>query len=134
VGSSAFSIHHDTTFYEDPSRYNPFRFSEPRERTAQEALKVESEGGFKKELENAVAKDKTSSMNQTTETFLAWGHGRKACPGRYFATDVLRLMIAAMVKDYDIEPLAARPKNKWLLDTIMPPAGAKIRVRRRVEA
>lgn len=131
VGSSAYSVHHDTAFYNDPYRYNPFRFSEPREHAAREAAKDEVENDTKQELENAVAKDKTSSMNQTTETFLAWGHGRKACPGRYFATDVIRLMIAAMVKDYEIEPLETRPRNKWILDTIIPQAGAKLRIRRR---
>ena len=130
VGSSAFSIHHDTDFYDDPYRYNPFRFSEPRENAAREAS-AEAQTESKESLEAAVARDKTNSMNQTTETFLAWGHGRRACPGRYFATDVIRLMIAAMVKDYEIEPLDSRPKNKWLLDTIVPPTGAQLRVRRR---
>lgn len=131
VGSSAYSIHHDTAFYNDPYSYSPFRFSEPREQAAREAAKAGEEGDMQKELETAVGKDKTSSMNQTTETFLAWGHGRKACPGRYFATDVIRLMIAAMVKDYEIEPLGPRPKNKWILETIIPQAGAKLRIRRR---
>lgn len=133
VGTSAYSIHHDEAFYHDPHQYNPFRFSEPREAAAAEAAKADesSAANGKEHLEGAVAKDKTSSLNQTTETFLGWGHGRKACPGRYFATDVMRLMIAAMIKGYEIEPLNPRPNNKWMLNTVMPPAGAKLRVRRR---
>ena len=135
VGTSAYSVHHDEEFYDNPHQYNPFRFSAPREMEAASMAKdSDNSAGRSSEkelLEGAVAKDKHNSLNQTTETFLGWGHGRKACPGRWFATDVMRLMIASMVMDYEIEPLVPRPNNKWLLDTVMPPEGAKLRVRRR---
>lgn len=143
VGTSAYSVHHDEDFYDDPHRYDAFRFSRPREEAAAAAAAAAAatEGGGEgneasaaQRLEAAVAADKASSLNTTGEAFLGWGHGKRACPGRYFAADVMRLMLASMVKDYEIEPLGRRPPSKWMLDTVMPPAGATLRVRRRKEA
>ena len=136
VGTSAYSIHHDPDFYNDPHSYDAFRFSRPREEAAA-AAPAEAEGGkltAAQRLESAIAADKNNSLNTTGETFLGWGHGKKACPGRYFATDVMRLMIASIIKDYEIEPLQVRPNNKWVLDTVMPQSSAKLRVRRRKQA
>ncbi|KAK5996321.1 Cytochrome P450 monooxygenase gloP [Cladobotryum mycophilum] len=128
ISVAAWSIHHDASFYENPHEYDALRFSRPREDIAQ---KTQSGVITEKNIENAIAVDKVNSLSTTSETFLAWGHGRKSCPGRYFATDVMRLVIASMVKDYEIEPLLVRPKNKWIMDTILPPGGAMLRIRRR---
>lgn len=60
--------------------------------------------------------------------------GRHACPGRFFAVHVLKLMLGYMIMHYDLEPLQTRPKFLQVGDMALPPSEAVIRVRRRVGA
>lgn len=57
-----------------------------------------------------------------------------ASPGRFFAANQLKLLLAAIVTKYDIEPIAERPPNPWLNNSIGPPIWSKLRVRRRHDA
>jgi hypothetical protein len=52
-------------------------------------------------------------------------------PGRFFAANQLKLLLAQIVTNYEIEPIAVRPENKWLNNTIGPPIFDSIRIRRR---
>ena len=38
----------------------------------------------------------------TNEQNLMFGYGRHACPGRFFATNEIKMIVAKMVLDYDI--------------------------------
>jgi hypothetical protein len=55
-------------------------------------------------------------------------------PGRFFLTSELKLLLAYVVMNYDVEPLAKRPANYWIGGLILPLQGTKIRVRRRADA
>ena len=52
-------------------------------------------------------------------------------PGRFFANSLLKILLGRIVMMYDIEPLEKRPDNPWLNNTIGPPVGATMKVRRR---
>lgn len=52
-------------------------------------------------------------------------------PGRFFAANQLKLLLANISTMYDIEPIPTRPQNPWLNNSIGPPISAKFRVRRR---
>lgn len=52
-------------------------------------------------------------------------------PGRFFAANQLKLLLANIFTMYDIEPIPTRPQNPWLNNSIGPPISAKFRVRRR---
>ena len=52
-------------------------------------------------------------------------------PGRFFANSLLKILLAHIVMMYDIEPTQVRPSNPWLNNTIGPPIGAMVNVRRR---
>ncbi|XPS81852.1 hypothetical protein M3J07_013811 [Ascochyta lentis] len=65
-----------------------------------------------------------------TDSFLSFGKGRHACPGRFFAGDMMKLAIAYIAMEYDIKPLDGRPQDKTIGDTLIP-AQAKIEIRRR---
>ena len=52
-------------------------------------------------------------------------------PGRFFANSLLKILLGRIVMMYDIEPLEKRPNNPWLNNTIGPPVGAMMKVRRR---
>ena len=52
-------------------------------------------------------------------------------PGRFFVSHEMKMFIAHMVMNYDVEPLAKRPENTWFGPTVLPDMKASIRVRRR---
>jgi cytochrome P450 len=39
----------------------------------------------------------------TNETNLGFGYGRHACPGRFFATNEIKMILSRMILDYDIK-------------------------------
>jgi hypothetical protein len=47
------------------------------------------------------------------------------------ATQQLKLVLAYVVLNYDIKPLASRPTNQWFINTQGPPLDCKITIRRR---
>lgn len=88
VVCASHSIHTDTAFYgEDANSWNGFRFSAPREAYLD---KVEHAAGNPDRLKN-ILEQKNQSLIATGEDFLSFGHGRHACPGRFFATQVINL-------------------------------------------
>lgn len=113
VSCLSYSAQTDDTVFEDPFVFDPFRFSRIRE--ADPAANV--------------------SLVSTGPTFLPFGHGRHACPGRFLLDFELKMIIAHLVMNYDLDlPVeygGVRPKSEWLAEAILPPTQGKIRVRRR---
>ncbi|KAK4185242.1 Ent-kaurene oxidase [Podospora australis] len=100
------AVHRDPSIYldDDPDKFNPFR-----------------DGG---KLKSAVTLD---------DSFLGFGFGRHACPGRFFALHEMKIMVAHMVLNYDVEVVGgARPPELtnmvWLK---VPYHQGRVRVRRR---
>ncbi|KEY73815.1 hypothetical protein S7711_03114 [Stachybotrys chartarum IBT 7711] len=108
------SIHHDSAFYDNASQYDAFRFSRQFE-------------GPKDEVEKQ--KGERDSITANNKSFLAFGYGRHACPGRWYAAQVLKQMLAYLVLNYDIEVIDKRPTRQAILNIILPPTEMKIRVR-----
>jgi hypothetical protein len=52
-------------------------------------------------------------------------------PGRYFAAQQLKLVLAYIALNYDIQPIPRRPDNNWFVGSAGPPLGDKISIRRR---
>jgi cytochrome P450 len=59
--------------------------------------------------------------------------GKHACPGRFFAGNELKAMMAHLLLHYDIgaEVEGVRPKNVHMGQAIMPNMGAKVMFRKR---
>ena len=70
-------------------------------------------------------------MVNISPEFLAFGHGKHACPGRLFAANVLMLLLASLILRYDIKPFDMRPPNIEVGETLLPDSKVKILVRRR---
>ncbi|KAI1385636.1 cytochrome P450 [Hypoxylon trugodes] len=111
VGVSGYSIHHDEDIYPDANKYNAFRFARS------------SPGDAKKKG--------PQKLVSTSETFLGFSHGSHSCPGRFFATNQLKIALGHIAFLYDIEPIPKRPANQWFFGHIAPPMSATLRVRRR---
>ena len=155
IGIPMYSIHHDDKFYPNAQRYNAFRFSKPRELYEAEiaAMKTPDDDGAaeKKDLRK-VLELKNQSMVTVGDTFLQFGHGKHACPGRFcmspshdlvmlscpectdrvhlVASNEIKLMLAYVVQHYDIQHID-RPENTRLLEVCIPSRNVKVRVRRR---
>ena len=119
VASPGHPVHQDPDIYgPDAREFKPFRFAEQRS---------SNEGDDTKEY----LKKAKMSFPTTSSSYLAFGHGRLACPGRFFASNELKLMVAWIALNYEIEHLDTRPPDQWFGLIRTPDMKAKIRVRRR---
>ncbi|KAK4153783.1 hypothetical protein C8A00DRAFT_15017 [Chaetomidium leptoderma] len=83
----AAAISHDPEVFQNPDKFDPWRFSRLREqaRAAGEA--------------EAAAQNQFVSVNPNVMTF---GFGRHACPGRFFAANEIKMIVANFVLAYDM--------------------------------
>ncbi|OJK01760.1 hypothetical protein ASPACDRAFT_4483, partial [Aspergillus aculeatus ATCC 16872] len=102
----AHAIHRDPLNYADPLTFDPFRFSDSEQN-----------------------REKAVSIATTTDAFLVFGHGRHACPGRFFAAQTMKLMLAYLVRHYEVEPIDHGPEKEVQVGTARPSAQLCLRVR-----
>lgn len=133
-------VHNDADKYPDAATYQPFRFSWQRETF--DPGSIENEPGstsnttdqappkFPKPTTEEYIKKANLSFVSTSPSYHPFGHGRHACPGRFFAANELKLLLAYMVLNYDFEMLPKRPESKWMGTSLVPPLKATVRVRR----
>jgi len=97
----------DQDAYVDPEKFYVFRFSRPREEY--EAMIAEQ-----KIYVDALKLKQTGAVT-TALNHLPFGHGRHACPGRFFVTHELKMVFAHLLLNYDFKPLTERPKKLWII-------------------
>ena len=111
-------VHSDGDLFKDPEKFDPYRFSRIREDKTLDS----------KEKANLTAVS-------TGPQFLPFGHGKNACPGRFFFDFEFKMIMAYLVTNYDIElPVeygGNRPESKWISEAKMPPTEGKLKVKRR---
>jgi len=127
IGLDFWTRHHDPEIYPQPDKYDAFRFSRPREehsvqhpsdKTSEEYLRMKS----------------LDCTYTASDTFLVFGMGKYACPGRFFVTMELKLLLAYVIMNYDVELLSKRPSNHWVGGLILPGRSTNLRVRRRTDS
>jgi cytochrome P450 len=108
----AATVHKDDENYTNPDIFDGFRFAN---------------------MDVPEDDDGKQRMVSTSLSFLAFGHGRHACPGRFFATLELKVMMAHLVLNYDIklENEGIRPPNMWFASACVPNQKAKVLFRKR---
>ncbi|KAI1375194.1 cytochrome P450 [Hypoxylon crocopeplum] len=130
VCAPSYPVFHDPAVYPDPYTFKPFRFAEKR--VVPSSTTEEQEGeGEKKKQSSAYVQRARQAFATTSPEYTAFGHGRHACPGRFFAASELKLMLAYIIMSYDFEIQDSRPDNFWFGMNRVPPMTATIRVRRR---
>ncbi|KAJ4422063.1 hypothetical protein N0V82_003253 [Gnomoniopsis sp. IMI 355080] len=112
---SGWGLHHDAETYQRPFEFVPDRFMSKVSGT----------------VEPGAAKSKQHVAAETNQQYVAWGIGKHACPGRFFAVDFIKLIVLRIILEYDIMPLERRPENVWIEYNVMPPPTATLTVRRR---
>ncbi|EFE45128.1 hypothetical protein TRV_00066 [Trichophyton verrucosum HKI 0517] len=110
---------HDPDVYEQPDIFKPFRFVGLRR-------DINSDDPNQDHVDRA-----RLTFAATGSDYLAFGNGRQACPGRFFAASELKLMLAYALVYYDLEIMDSRPPDRWIGVLRMPSSNAKLRVRRR---
>ncbi|TCD70621.1 hypothetical protein EIP91_002652 [Steccherinum ochraceum] len=107
VGGNVIQIHSNEQFYPHAAEFDGFRYVEDGKTT----------GG---------------SLITTSPTFLTFGHGKQACPGRFFANFELKAMLAHLILNYDIkmDGPAVRPENVQFRYGVAPHRTAKVMFRK----
>jgi len=114
VAASARPIHYDDDYYVDAHVFDPWRFSRMREE--------DTEGsGLKYQMISANAH------------YLPFGTGRNACPGRFFAANELKAMLAHVVMTYDVkmENEGVIPPSSWIFASLVPSSTGEVLFRKR---
>ncbi|KAG8219264.1 cytochrome P450 [Butyriboletus roseoflavus] len=114
IVAAARSIHYDEAFYENAHAFEPFRFADLREQDGEDV--------------------KHQFVSTTTE-YLSFGHGRRACPGRFFAANELKSMLVHVVMTYDVKLAddAMHPPTLYFGMATLPEPSAKVMFKRRVD-
>jgi cytochrome P450 len=112
----------DAKKHPSPEEFRPFRFVDLRQ-----------DVNTGERLPDHVERSRMS-FAATSNDYLAFGNGRQACPGRFFAAAELKLMLAYILLHYDFEMLPKRPSDSWVGILRIPSPTAKIRVKRRKPA
>ncbi|KAJ7937288.1 cytochrome P450 [Mycena leptocephala] len=97
---SSIPVHYDPANYDCPTVFDGFRFSRMRDERARQG---DSEGGIF-----------NRHMVTTSTDHLVFGHGRHACPGRFFAATEIKTMLAYILINYDVrsETEGVRPPEQ----------------------
>lgn len=115
IGLPISRIHHDADFYADPDTYDPYRFVPSPPRCQGSEHKQQQEERSQPQLSQ-----KQPDIATTSPTFLAFTHGRHACPGRFFASAVLKMIVAEVAMRCEVRYLESRPENWNFSDAVVP--------------
>ena len=120
IAVPALPVHHDPNIYYEPNSFVPFRFLRPA-------------GEDNQQQQGQDRKTRSTNTVDTSLTFLSFGHGRHVCPGRFFAANEIKLLLAYIALKYDIEPLERRPDPIPYGSTMTPNPNVLIKIRRKKE-
>ncbi|KAM7212431.1 cytochrome P450 [Rhypophila decipiens] len=105
------AINLSATYYTSPDEFSGFRFVPPS--------MVPDDDGWKKRDGSSTSSSSLpmqstpSSLTDVDSSWLMWGTGRMACPGRYYATAFMKTVVAQLLLDYDFK-LAEPESKRWI--------------------
>ncbi|RYP91919.1 hypothetical protein DL770_001979 [Monosporascus sp. CRB-9-2] len=105
------AVMRDAEHYPDPDRFNPYRFYSPGD------------------LDSDTAVQKFTDVNIQ---YPFWGAPTKSCPGRWYASDVLKQILVYLLKNYEFELVCPANSEPLRLTTALAPrSDALVRLRAR---
>ncbi|KAJ3575987.1 hypothetical protein NP233_g741 [Leucocoprinus birnbaumii] len=108
VGSQL--LHTDSRYYRNPKVFEPLRFIPPQRTSSSPLISPASSSESQSSLSSWASSSSATllpvslTLPATSSKFLAWGHGKHACPGRFFAASVMKVMLAQFILEFDIRP------------------------------
>ncbi|KAL5499081.1 hypothetical protein ACEPAH_1599 [Sanghuangporus vaninii] len=119
VACNSVATHFDESNYQKAGEFDGFRF-------------VQSNSNFHAEAQDLEESAKDQVVSTSLE-FLTFGHGRHACPGRFFAANELKTMLAYLVANYDLklEDEQPQPRPLNVATATIPDPKARVLFRKR---
>ncbi|PBK94111.1 cytochrome P450 [Armillaria gallica] len=111
VAVVSWCAHLDEKNYEDPLEFKPWRFSERR--------KQEGDGSH-------------HQMTTLSLDFIFFGHGKSACPGRFFAVSELKALMCYVFMNFDVKTDNKDPPCMWFSSERFPNPSSKVSFRNRM--
>ncbi|KAJ7708346.1 cytochrome P450 [Mycena rosella] len=113
VAAAMYATHHDEAHYKNAEVFDGFRFARMRD-----------------------AKGDPGKFQMVTPdtTYMSFGLGRHACPGRFFAVTELKVMMAHILENYNVkleQDGVLRPPSEWFGTTCGANSTAKVLFRKR---
>ncbi|KIL66539.1 hypothetical protein M378DRAFT_160521 [Amanita muscaria Koide BX008] len=107
------ATHFDSKYYPDADNFDGFRFEKMR---------------------NGEGMENRHQIVSLDLNYMLFGHGRHACPGRFFAANELKAMLAHILLNYDVQMAngGGRPANLAVGSTTIPNPTAQVMFRKRV--
>lgn len=109
-------VHMDPDLYQNPEQFDAFRFSREFDASQQ----TSPQQATKREL-----------MTTVSTSFLPFGYGRHACPGRWFVAQMVKQGLAYVLLNYDVEVTKKPGRRTSMLNFMLPPQSAEMRVSRK---
>ncbi|KAI1959867.1 hypothetical protein LOZ58_004232 [Ophidiomyces ophidiicola] len=119
-------IHFDEGIYPGANSFNAFRFADS------EAVHAIIDKLAPRKDGETTDGDRKRSTN-LDEAFLGFGIGKHTCPGRFFALTEMKIFLAHMLMNYDIEYLKEKPPLVDYVWLKVPSNSGTIRIRRRAK-
>lgn len=106
------AINRDSNLWPEPDKFDGLRFSKLREQ---------------------VGNDKKFQHTSTGTDNINFGHGIWACPGRFFASAEIKVILAYIITNYDLKlkPGTGKPGSFHYGFAILPDSEAEIMFKRR---
>lgn len=121
IGIPSHAIMQDPVFFNDPSTFDGFRFVPPKDQ----------------KVDLAAPRQKVPNFVTTNESNLAWGYGKHACSGRFFASYEIKMVMAYLLLHFEFkfaDDRVERPANISFELQNSPDPTVKILLKRRPES
>ena len=105
-----YAMYTDDDFFPNAEEFDAFRFSRLREQAGHE---------------------NRHQFVSTSTTHINFGHGKHACPGRFFASQEIKLLLAHVLLNYDVKLAGPAPKATWYDRSRRPDLRAEVMFRKR---
>ncbi|KIM23342.1 hypothetical protein M408DRAFT_332370 [Serendipita vermifera MAFF 305830] len=121
VQAVATGVHKDPAHYPEPLEFKPWRFYDLTQAEAKDTYDPRAAAKY--------------DIVSTSPTYLTWGLGRHACPGKWYAAMIMKHLMAYLILHYDLKlPDSAKGKrpDDWVVaGACIPNTSARILLRRK---
>ncbi|KAI7779164.1 hypothetical protein LA080_001236 [Diaporthe eres] len=109
------SIMQSPEYFPDPLEFRDFRFAEQREPGTEDSKGVD------------FRQPSPSKLTDAEHPWHVWGTGRMACPGRFYAVAVMKVVLGQVILNYNCE-LAEPEASRWMVwrSTMLPKASTAV--------
>jgi len=97
IEASSYGVTRDAAVFPDPEKFDGLRFYRLRDRS-----ETAPNGAGEKAKAAAVPAAAHNQFVSVSPSSLTFGYGRHACPGRFFAANEIKMVMARMILKYDI--------------------------------